>query len=240
MFSCLLSPTSVSFSLQGGLLSRCCSAVVLDSCCWAWTGGLRSARSAGGEMKCLGALCTGVGLTLLPIQCSLEPAGDNQDCFFNHCTPGCEICWKSCRDADLLGVLLAETQALVPRTLGGFSFLSDKVTDLHHIKADRSKPDAPARASNVSATIPCLFTRVRSWGCVQSCPAGTLGMGCLVQQCLLSPLLSSSLVRPLPFHLFWFPLCFYLSFFPLLRLLFHHVRGLLLLPIGCESVVICI
>lgn len=68
---------------------------------------------------------------LPPRRCSLELAENNQakpkqDCFFNHCEPGCEIRWKSCGDADLPGVLLAEVQDLLPRTLGGFCFLSDR------------------------------------------------------------------------------------------------------------------
>lgn len=73
------------------------------------------------------------GLVLPRRRCSLELAKNNQaklkqECFFHRCRPGCEIHWKSCRDADLPGVLLAEMQELVPRTLDGFCFLSNRET----------------------------------------------------------------------------------------------------------------
>lgn len=59
----------------------------------------------------------------------------------------------------LPGVFLAERQELVPRTLSGFCFLSNKVTDLPDVTAGRSKADSP-RAGHDVMHHPCPCTHM--------------------------------------------------------------------------------
>lgn len=65
----------------------------------------------------------------------------------------------------LPGVFLAEGQELVPRTLGGLCFVSNKVTDLPHVTAARSKAESPRAGQGCCAPSLSLHTHVHSWCC---------------------------------------------------------------------------
>lgn len=135
----------------------------------------------------------------------------------------------------LPGVLLAERQELVPRTLGGFCFLSSKVMDLPQVTAARSEADSPRAGPWPCVQSLSLHTRA---ACDLASRGGEHGTSDQSVPTLPSPELELHPASPLPSLLI--PVVLSLFFFPFLRLLSHHICGLLLLPIGCESVVICV